>query len=351
MSEENDNGFYRYCQPGMVNINPDDISNFAEEIMIIGNPITTILNGTFSKKQSRISSLAYNKIHSLQPLAFQQMYSLEELHLNHNFLSELPDGIFEEINGQNPTLTHLYMQHNRLTTLRARLFSRVTTLIYLDLQENPLVTISEAMAPELAFIDTVFIGIHEGIWRNVYSADVPESISSMSEENDSCFYRYCQTGMVNINPDDISNFAMEIMIIGNPITTILDGTFSRKQSRILSLAYNKIHSLQPLAFQQMYSLEELHLNHNFLSELPDGIFEEINGQNPTLTHLYMQHNRLTTLRARLFSRVTTLIYLDLQENPLVAISEAMAPELAFIDSVFISTLEGIWRNVYSAGLS
>ncbi len=162
MSDENDNGFHRYCQAGMVYINPDDISDYSEEIKIIGNPITTILDGTFSRKQCKILSLAYNQIHSLQPRALQQMYSLVELHLDHNFLDELPDGIFEDINPGSPTLTHLYLQNNRLTTLNVGMFSRVTSLTYLDLQGNPLVAISEGMAAELKLIDTVLISLHQG---------------------------------------------------------------------------------------------------------------------------------------------------------------------------------------------
>ena len=183
------------------------------------------------------------------------------------------------------------------------------------------------------------------LFISVCPNNVPDGMNPMSQESDGGFYRYCQAEMVYINPDEISNYADEIKIIGNPITTILDGTFSRKQCKILSLAYNQIHSLQPHALQQMYSLVELHLNHNLLTELPDGIFKEINAENPTLTYLYLQHNRLTTLRDQLFSRVTSLIYLDLQENPLVAISETMAAELTFIDTVLISLHQGKIKKI------
>ncbi len=150
---------------------------------------------------------------------------------------------------------------------------------------------------------------------------MPDGTTPRSDENDDGFYRYCQAGMVYINALEISDSVGEIQIIGNPITTILDNTFSyKKQCVLLSLAYNQIHSLRPLAFQEMYSLKKLYLNHNLLTKLPDGIFEEINAQNPTLTHLYMQHNRLTTLRDGLFSPVISLVYVDLQGYPLMEIS-------------------------------
>ncbi len=143
--------------------------------------------------------------------------------------------------------------------------------------------------------------------------------------------------MVNIDPDVIPDNVEEIMINGNPISAILGRTFASKRNcRVLSLAYNEIHNLDVQAFELITSLQELYLNHNLLKELKKGTFDTINTFSPKLWKVEMQDNLLTTLRLGLFSTVIgSLTYLNIRNNPLAAISYELMQELAPIEVVGI----------------
>ncbi len=169
-------------------------------------------------------------------------------------------------------------------------------------------------------------------------------MSSRSGLMNDKFFIQCQAGMVYINPIVIPTSADEIHINGNPITTILDKTFALKRCRKLSLGYNQLQFLGPLAFQDMFFLESLLLNDNLIAELPNEVFEMINVQHQRLTHLYLQNNRLASLSSGLFSKVTTIRYLNLQGNPLMVIGEELTLELEPIDTVLISIPEGTLYN-------
>ncbi len=159
--------------------------------------------------------------------------------------------------------------------------------------------------------------------------------------------------MVYINPYDISNSAKEIRIIGTPVNTILDYTFGSKQlCRILSLAFNMIHTIEVDAFRNMYSLKELHLNNNRISSLPTGIFDHIDPSQPLVTNIYLQNNRLTSLSLGLFSRLTRLTYLDLQGNLLGTLSQDLINDLGGIDTIFIGIPIGeVTYNIFNITIS
>ncbi len=166
--------------------------------------------------------------------------------------------------------------------------------------------------------------------------EVPDEIAPRADYYEETYYRYCQSGMVYINPDDISDSAKEIRIIGTPVNTVLDYTFGSKQlCRILSLAFNMIHTIEVHAFRNMYSLEELHLNNNKLSSLPRGIFDHIDPSNPLVTHIYLQGNQLTSLTLGLFSKLARLAYLDLQQNLLGTLSQELINDLDGIGTILI----------------
>ena len=159
----NNEKFYRSCKAGMIYINPVDISNSVKEIKIIGTQINTVLNDTFAKKQTcQILSLAFNMIHTIEIYAFRDMFSLRELHLNNNRISVLQRGVFDYIEPWNPLVTHVHLQRNQLTRIALGLFSKLTRLTYLDLQANPLGTLSQELRNELNVINTILILIPIG---------------------------------------------------------------------------------------------------------------------------------------------------------------------------------------------
>ncbi len=160
---------------------------------------------------------------------------------------------------------------------------------------------------------------------------VPSWIAPRSETEGGIFYRQCQAGMVHINPDKIINDITEIWIVGNPIRTILDKTFSRFQyCRVLSLAYNEIELLQILAFKQLISLEELYLNNNELTYLEEGVFDHFSQTSSPLVRLYLQENKITSFTGSLLSKLTKLEFLDVTGNPLTRIDDQVWAVLIFV---------------------
>ncbi len=137
--------------------------------------------------------------------------------------------------------------------------------------------------------------------------------------------------MIHINPEIIANDIKEIQIVGNPIRTILDKTFSSFQyCKVLSLAYNEIELIQLLAFQQLISLEELYLNHNELTSLAEGIFDHFSQTSSPLLRLHLQGNKITSFTGSLFSKLIKLDFLDVTENPLTTIDAQVWAVLIFV---------------------
>ncbi len=177
---------------------------------------------------------------------------------------------------------------------------------------------------------------------------VPADIEPKDTATDTVFSRQCQAWMVFIDPDDIDDKTEEIRIIGNPISAILNYTFAQKRDcRILSLAYNEIHTLDIHAFTDMLSLEELYLNGNMLTEIRRGVFDEISLVTSTLTHIYLQDNFLTTLSASIFTKVTSLQFLDLRNNPLGSIEYELLLQLSSITVIGISEGMGLFIHFYN----
>lgn len=225
----------------------------------------------------RALDLTARAIRRIDDKVFEQIAenatSLRWLSLGHNFLTRIPDSLWNLRH-----LRNLFLGYNQLTDLQEGI-SNLKHLRILDLKDNKL-------------------------------ERIPDGIGSLSK--------------------------LKILHLSrNKITTVPDSLKNLSCLQELVLADNKIKSFSDTFFEFLFKVEELNLAGNQLTHLPESIgnlsqLKQLNLLNNQLTHLpesfchlcqlqelVLSHNQLTRL-PQSFKRLSSLQQLLLDGNPLVA---------------------------------
>ena len=179
------------------------------------------------------------------PGAFAAQERLEELKLNNNELTEIPQSVFTNL----PNLRILLLDSNRISSLYPSTFEELHSLECLHLGGNQLRTLPINAFSGLHLLQMLAIG--------------GNSLQTL--------------------PDDFSD----------DLTSL----------RVLSLAGNHIHSLSPSVFDGAKNLEQLLLNHNHLKILPAGIFSNLR----RLQVLDLTKNPLRVLPAEVYHALVKML--------------------------------------------
>ena len=119
----------------------------------------------------------------------------------------------------------------------------------------------------------------------------------------------------------------------NYITELSTSVFlSLSKLRELYLSYNLISSLTDGLFQNLTSLELLHLDRNLITKLNVGLFSATS----RLKNLYLNDNMLTILPDGLFKNLTSLQLLGLQNNNLTELHSEIFSDLKNMTNLDIS---------------
>ncbi|XP_046740818.1 chaoptin-like [Diprion similis] len=290
-----------------------------------GNRIHFLTPSSISSCRKLVTvSLAQNKIAHLSPATFSQLSSLQFLHLEFNYLGKLNlDSIHDSgsddftlnvsfnaigsiIPGDLPTLRHLDLSFNNITSLPGPAFNGTPNLRTLDLRGN-FVTAVESGAFTLKHLEYLNL-------RN-------NKIQVLSKQ---AFYGLETLQQLDLSGNSINQLMMEqfrnlkklrvLNLARNKIRSLPRDVFEGTQIEILDLSNNAFYVVPSTSFAEVgYTLRDLNLGNNFIDHLDSASF-------PTslLNSLNLAHNRLTILPDNSFVALGKLLTLNISYNSLQA---------------------------------
>lgn len=207
---------------------------------------------------------------------------LQELSLDGNQLTALPDSVFSPLSG----LKILQLQNNRLTTIGRHLLDGLASLTVLDLSGN-----------QISYV-------HLEAW-----APVPK-LSTLKLHNN------VMDGILNSTRLGGLDQLEELRLDGNWISEVTPDAFGLLQNlRRLNIARNRIPALPGSAFSANTLLEDVDASENEIGGLEADVFNE----TKRLTTLLLHGNRINTLPAYVFKHMYNLRMLNLQRNSISGI--------------------------------
>jgi len=276
---------------------------------------------------------------------------LQELSLDGNQLTTLPDGVFSPLSG----LIHLQLQNNRLTTIGKRFLEGLDNLLVLDLSGNRIGDIDlEAWGP-VPMLKT--LKLHNNVIGGTLNStrlggltqlqELRLDGNSISEITPGAFRLLPNLQSLNVARNRIpalpgsvfsaNTLLEEVDASENEIRGLeLDVFNETKRLQTLSLGDNRISTLPISVFRHMYnlrtlnlprnsisgvlsnslnglsSLRSLDLSHNRIGSLPLGIFDPL-GMVGTLS---LAGNQIAVIEPRPFESMRNLVTLDLSNNQL-----------------------------------
>ncbi|XP_062981660.1 toll-like receptor 5 [Elgaria multicarinata webbii] len=289
-------------------------------------------------------NISHSFIFSLNPYVFQYLADLKFLDLNSNNINQIQKEAFFGLQ----SLERLYLSDNLLGELLAYSFKGLHNLIYLDLQHNHIGVIQEGTFEHLPRLQEVYL--RDNALKVIRS--LPNLNYAFLGDN-----RLSSTGTNRITAINATNLDLEGNRLGNlgdlyELLRIPDVQFiflrnnhfsycykyndvaNNSQLRYLDLGDNMLslvwqRGLCLDVFKALSKLETLHLDNNYLSLLPEGIFSGLVSLNrlnlasnqlnyishsafpPSLRNLSLSFNQLFHPDPQLF---TTLDYLNISYN-------------------------------------
>lgn len=241
-----------------------------------------------------VLNLTRNRLREVSSFRFSQNPSescgakLRLLDLSRNNIDKLPSSQFSALS----RLQKLYLQGNGLTNLADRALEGLVALTVLKLSDNNLVS----LPPEL-FADT-------------------KEIREM----------YLQNNSINVLAPGLFNELTQLLVLDlshNEITTdwINTATFAGLiRLVVLDISHNRITKLEQSVFRDLYSLQILRLNDNFIDYIPENTFSALSN----LHTLIISNNKITKIESDTFNGLYVLLVLSLDNNKISWIhSEAL----------------------------
>ncbi|BFZ05148.1 hypothetical protein BsWGS_08187 [Bradybaena similaris] len=222
-----------------------------KELRCVGNNLTELPDGLFRRnKNLQLLNFQGNLFATVPPKAFQDLSLLLELHLDANLITSIPPNAFVGLT----SLKQLWLDDNRLDRIPVQALGQLTGLQALTLIKNHIVDI-----PNFAF------------------------------QNNS---RLIQLRLANNEIKDIAEHAL----------------YGLTQLKYLQLQNNRIRTM-PSAISHLVSLDELNLEGNRLTEIPENSFQS----KDKLTMLILGNNPITRVSDEAFINLPALQELRLSE--------------------------------------
>ncbi|XP_066492512.1 leucine-rich alpha-2-glycoprotein [Tiliqua scincoides] len=227
-------------------------------------------------KETRIISVEFTNISSIDVDALQGLPNLQELHLSNNKLRTLPSGLFRSL----PELHTLDLTGNFLEDLPVEIFEKATGLRQLALTGNRLSTLRPSWFQPLRHLEFLDLS-------NNQLEDVPQS----------CFNKLENLTSLQLSQNSLRTLSPQM----------LDGILHLEK---LDLEGNQLQSIENNTFQAVPHVKFIFLQNNSLTNIPAGLFKPLDH----LELLDVSSNQLTTWDPQFSTKVTTLS-LDLSRNP------------------------------------
>ncbi|KAG8443797.1 hypothetical protein GDO86_009107 [Hymenochirus boettgeri] len=261
-------------------------------------------------------SLFENKINIISQNAFYGLDSLQWLNLSYNLLGEIYNHQFDNL----INVIDIDLQENHIGPIEGKAFQNLHHLKYLNLRSNAIKSI--IFCENINPLGAVLLGINK--IRTIDSYILNSSFIDLSENNLNDlgkFYKLLQYPLLQhllLKQNRFSQCYPFFQISKNNQLIYLD-----LGENMIQLIWNNGQCLD--IFRKLSLLLVLHLNQNFLRDLPGGIFNGLD----SLQRLNLSSNLLTHLIPGVFP--ASLEILDLSNNHLYAPSPAVFMSLNKLD--------------------
>lgn len=284
----------------------------ALSVLDLGNNHITHLTGFMFPNTSQLRELNLNNngLQKLEGGQFEGLYKLQDLRLNKNKIKTISNDALKHLKA----LQNLDLNRNQLTKLESLMFQDLAQLTTLRLRRNNIVHLEDGVFWGLKNITTLLLD-HNSVanisksW--LYGLDTLHLLN-LSHNHIKEMDPECWSFNPNLHELDLSH---------NQIKAISKNSLNHlSKLQILRLNLNHISYIEEGAFNHTPDLTELELNGNELSWAG----EEMNGIFNSLTNLEvlsLAENRISSINYLAFTGVNNLRALNLADNNLLSIQE------------------------------
>ncbi|XP_015273496.1 PREDICTED: leucine-rich repeats and immunoglobulin-like domains protein 1 [Gekko japonicus] len=220
-------------------------------------------------------NLSHNKLTEIDPSAFSGLLNLQEVRLSNNELTAIPS-----LGAASANITALYLNRNRIHSIKARELEPYVAMETLDLSSNNITEIRSGCFPVGLRIKDLYLGSNR--------------ISTLETK---AF-------------DSLSRSLLTLRLSKNRIAQLPAKAFKLSRLTQLELNRNRIRSIEGLTFQGLDSLEVLKLQRNSISRLTDGAFWGL----ARMQVLHLEHNILTEVNSGSLYGLSSLQQFHLSNN-------------------------------------
>ena len=308
-------------------------------------------------KNIPILDLSYNFIIELEGNAFHDLAKLQELRLQGNYLTTLPDELFQQLQD----LKVLSLFRNQLVTLAANLFQRLSQLTNLLLDYNNLRQVPSILFNRLVNLKVLWLDNNKLETLHPHSflglSQVTELSLGMNRfitlpgrlflDMEHLYYLYLYSNKLKTVPHDLFwglRSVHYLYLNFNQLSTLPSNLFQDLGNlRVLFLDYNELNTLPSNVFDGLGQLKTLKLGANNLTTLPENLFWQLRNVEqialwgnqletlPALTfknltkmgHLAIHANKVTTLPEQLFSALQDVYLIAISDNQIVSLNAGM----------------------------
>ncbi|XP_050445611.1 insulin-like growth factor-binding protein complex acid labile subunit [Cataglyphis hispanica] len=214
-----------------------------------------------------------NRIVSISDNAFSKLSRLLYLNLDDNEIETLQSGVFQGLE----SLQSLTLTNSNITTVELSAFRGLTALRTLDLHRNSIRDLQKGTFAELTALKELNLA-YNNIVKATF-ADLPSSV-------DFLYLDY------------------------NEIDVLEEGNFVQAPRFTLSLTGNRISSITRGAFN-LPTLRDLYLNKNLLTTIEGDSYEGLS----RLRRLWLSENEISEIRKGACKHLGSLYILDISKNP------------------------------------
>ena len=274
----------------------------------------------------------------LDPGALEGLEQLESLDLSFNNMWSVPDNVFCPLR----SLVKLNMSHNRLYELEelsavgmvenksensGGYYCRQNKLTSVDLSYN-----------SLRHIVRITPGWSAGLKELRLENNLIEQIedSALSDLRELRLVNFSSNRLVALPPSIFQNNVnlRELYLANNSLSALAPAVFSRlDQLVLLDLSRNMLTSqwIRERMFHGLIRLVILRLSFNHLATLDASIFKDL----ISLQALYLDNNRIETIRADAFLLLANLHVLDLSNNRLTTVDPRLFSNLIVLQQLYL----------------
>ncbi|GAB1609680.1 leucine-rich repeats and immunoglobulin-like domains protein 3 isoform X2 [Argonauta hians] len=343
----------------IMDIHPNDFSGLVKlKKLDLGSNKITHINQSVFKHLSNLKELKLSYNHLSEMPYFGKNYSLEQLHLHHNWIRSIDSSVlnglpklrmldlnFNHIYNITTGTFHaglnlhqLYLNNNRVRRVEKHSFDNLTSLELLKMNKNKLDHLPKLLFEKLTKLKCLEMSrnkftVIEGLsFRGLDNLQILKlKRNFISSLKDGSFFGLGKIQNLQLNHNNITSISKgwlygletlkQLSLTHNSIKSVeLDGWECCRLLRKLDLSHNHLSSITADSFANLDALKSLYLGHNHISHIDSGAFKHL----PNLENLQLNHNEISWAVEDIdgaFAGLHWLAQLDLNGNKIKSLAK------------------------------